>query len=76
MGVSQFVMQRLSPQPADNTQAKMMLYFMPGFFTLLMINVPAGLTLYIFVNNLLSIAQQQFMMRRMPAVPAPAKAAK
>jgi YidC/Oxa1 family membrane protein insertase len=72
MGVSQFVMQRLSPQPADNTQAKMMLYFMPGFFTLLMINVPAGLTLYIFVNNLLSIAQQQFMMRRMPAVPAPA----
>ncbi|HSD21690.1 MAG TPA: membrane protein insertase YidC [Anaeromyxobacter sp.] len=76
MGLSQFVMQRLSPQPADNTQAKMMLYFMPGFFTLLMINVPAGLTLYIFVNNLLSIAQQQFMMRRMPAVPAPAKAAK
>ncbi len=76
MGLSQFVMQRLSPQPADNTQAKMMLYFMPGFFTLLMINVPAGLTLYIFVNNLLSIAQQQFMMRRMPAMPAPAKAAK
>jgi YidC/Oxa1 family membrane protein insertase len=76
MGLSQYVMQRFSPQPADNTQAKMMLYFMPGFFTLLMINVPAGLTLYIFVNNLLSIAQQQFMMRRMPAVPAPAKAAK
>jgi YidC/Oxa1 family membrane protein insertase len=76
MGLSQYVMQRLSPQPADNTQAKMMLYFMPGFFTLLMINVPAGLTLYIFVNNLLSIAQQQFMMRRMPAVPSPAKAAK
>ncbi|WP_242344207.1 membrane protein insertase YidC [Anaeromyxobacter terrae] len=74
MGVSQFIMQRLSPQPADNAQAKMMLYFMPGFFTLLMINVPAGLTLYIFVNNLLSIAQQQWMMRRMPAVPAPAKA--
>ena len=76
MGLSQYVMQRFSPQPADNTQAKMMLYFMPGFFTLLMLSVPAGLTLYIFVNNLLSIAQQQFMMRRMPAVPAPAKAAK
>ncbi|ABS28684.1 membrane protein insertase YidC [Anaeromyxobacter sp. Fw109-5] len=76
MGVSQYVMQRFSPQPADNAQAKMMLYFMPGFFTLLMLSVPAGLTLYIFVNNLLSIAQQQFMMRRMPAVPAPAKASK
>jgi YidC/Oxa1 family membrane protein insertase len=74
MGLSQFIMQRLSPQPADNAQAKMMLYFMPGFFTFLMLSVPAGLTLYIFVNNLLSIAQQQWMMRRMPAVPAPAKA--
>ena len=30
MGVSSFVMQKISPQPADNTQAKMMLYFMPG----------------------------------------------
>ena len=48
----------------------MMLYFFPAFFTILMLNVPAGLTLYIFVNNLLSIAQQQYMMKR--AVPAKA----
>jgi YidC/Oxa1 family membrane protein insertase len=77
MGVSSYVMQRLSPQPADNTQAKMMLYFMPAFFTFIMLSVPAGLTLYIFVNNVLSIVQQQYMMRRMPA-PAtpPAKVAK
>ena len=63
MGVSSFLMQKLSPQPADNTQAKMMLYFFPIFFTFIMLNVPAGLTLYIFVNNLLSIAQQQVMMQ-------------
>jgi YidC/Oxa1 family membrane protein insertase len=75
MGVSSFVMQKLSPQPADNAQAKMMLYFMPAFFTFIMLNVPAGLTLYIFVNNVLSIAQQQMMMRRMPA-PVPARPAK
>ncbi|HVI92398.1 MAG TPA: membrane protein insertase YidC [Anaeromyxobacter sp.] len=68
MGVSSFVMQKLSPQPADNSQAKMMLYFMPGFFTFIMLSVPAGLTLYIFVNNVLSIVQQQVMMRRMPPV--------
>ncbi len=73
MGVSSFVMQKLSPQPADNTQAKMMLYFMPGFFTILMLFVPGGLTLYIFVNNLLSIAQQQYMQRRQAAVAVPAK---
>jgi YidC/Oxa1 family membrane protein insertase len=73
MGASSFIMQKLSPQPADNTQAKMMLYFMPGFFTILMLFVPGGLTLYIFVNNLLSIAQQQYMQKRQAAVAAPAK---
>jgi len=72
MGLSSFIMQKISPQPADNTQAKMMLYFMPGFFTILMLFVPGGLTLYIFVNNLLSIAQQQIMMKRQAAA-APAK---
>jgi YidC/Oxa1 family membrane protein insertase len=73
MGASSFLMQKLSPQPADNSQAKMMLYFMPGFFTLLMLFVPGGLTLYICVNNMLSIAQQQYMMKRQAAAAAPAK---
>jgi YidC/Oxa1 family membrane protein insertase len=63
MGATSFVMQKFSPQPADNTQAKMMLYFFPGFFTVMMLFVPSGLTLYIFVNNLLSIAQQQLVNR-------------
>jgi YidC/Oxa1 family membrane protein insertase len=64
MGVSMFAMQKLSPQPADNTQAKMLLYFMPIFFTLFMFQLPAGLALYSVVNNLLSIAQQQVLLRR------------
>jgi YidC/Oxa1 family membrane protein insertase len=74
MGLSSFLMQKISPQPADNTQAKMMLYFMPGFFTILMLFVPGGLTLYIFVNNVLSIAQQQWLMKRAAAAAAPAPA--
>lgn len=65
MGVSMFVTQKISPQPADNTQAKMMLYFMPIFFTAIMLSLPAGLTLYILVNNILSIGQQQWLMSRM-----------
>jgi YidC/Oxa1 family membrane protein insertase len=73
MGVSSFLMQKLSPQPADNAQAKMMLYFFPIFFTFLMLQVPSGLTLYIFVNNLLSIVQQQVMMKKQLAAPAPAR---
>jgi YidC/Oxa1 family membrane protein insertase len=73
MGASSFIMQKLSPQPADNAQAKMLLYFMPGFFTFIMLKLPAGLTLYILVNNLLSIAQQQWIMRKdRKANPAPA----
>jgi len=59
MGLSSFAMQKLSPQPADNTQAKMMLYIFPGFFTFIMLWVPGGLTLYILVNNLLTIVQQR-----------------
>jgi YidC/Oxa1 family membrane protein insertase len=63
MGATSFVMQKFSPQPTDSTQAKMMLYFFPGFFTVMMLFVPSGLTLYIFVNNLLSIGQQQLVNR-------------
>ncbi|OFX23674.1 MAG: protein translocase component YidC [Anaeromyxobacter sp. RBG_16_69_14] len=73
MGASSFLMQKISPQPADNTQAKMLLYIMPVFFTFIMLKLPAGLTLYILVNNVLSIAQQQWLMRRHAAT-TPAKA--
>jgi YidC/Oxa1 family membrane protein insertase len=69
LGISSFAMQKLSPQPADNAQAKMMLYFFPAFFTFIMIFVPGGLTLYIVVNNILTIAQQ----RAIGAQSAPAK---
>lgn len=75
MGASSFVMQKISPQPADNAQAKMLLYFMPAFFTFIMLKLPAGLTLYIFVNNLLSIAQQQWIMRKDRKATAAAAAA-
>ncbi len=73
MGASSFVMQKLSPQPAENAQAKMMLYFFPIFFTFIMLQVPAGLTLYIVVNNVLSIVQQQGMMKMQSGQLAPAK---
>jgi YidC/Oxa1 family membrane protein insertase len=64
MGVTMFITQKLQPQMGDPTQAKMMLYFLPGFFTFTMLGLPAGLTLYIFVNNLLSIAQQKYLQRK------------
>jgi YidC/Oxa1 family membrane protein insertase len=65
MGVSMFAMQKFSPQPADGAQAKVLLWFMPIFFTFIMFQLPAGLALYSVINNLLSIAQQQVLLNRM-----------
>ena len=41
-----------------------------AFFSLLMLNLPSGLTLYIFVNNILSILQQIYLRRAMRPPPA------
>jgi len=63
LGVTMIITQRLQPQMMDATQAKIMTWFMPIFFTAIMMNYPAGLALYIFTNNLLSIAQQAALKR-------------
>ncbi len=63
LGVTMVLTQRLQPQMMDATQAKVMTYGMPVFFTAFMLNYPAGLALYIFTNNLLSIAQQYALRR-------------
>lgn len=57
MGASMFLQQKMTPTPADPTQAKIMM-FLPVIFTFMFINFASGLVLYWFVNNLLSIAQQ------------------
>ena len=58
MGVSQVAIQRLSPQTsADPVQAKIMA-FMPVVFVFILAWAPAGLVLYWFVNNLVSLGQQ------------------
>ncbi|MGI5861361.1 MAG: membrane protein insertase YidC [Myxococcales bacterium] len=72
MGVTMFITQKMQPQMGDPTQAKIMLYVMPIFFTFIMLNLPAGLTLYIFTNNLLSIAQQKWLQRKFRAKSGPA----
>jgi len=63
LGASMIVMQKFQPQMLEKTQAFMFTWIMPIFFTLIMLNYPAGLALYIFVNNILSIGQQ-FLLRR------------
>jgi YidC/Oxa1 family membrane protein insertase len=56
--VTMIVTQKLQPQMMDAAQARVMTYVMPVFFTAIILNYPAGLSLYILTNNILSIAQQ------------------
>lgn len=62
MGLSMLVQQKMTPQQGDPMQQRMMM-IMPVMFTFMFINFPAGLVLYWLVNNLLSIAQQYWMLR-------------
>ncbi len=63
MGATMFLQQKLSPQAGDPAQAKMMM-FMPLIFTVIFINFSSGLVLYWLVNNILSIAQQYYVVKR------------
>ena len=63
MGLSMWAQMRLNPTPADPIQAKIF-QFMPLVFTFLLATFPAGLVIYWTWNNLLSMAQQWVIMRR------------
>lgn len=63
MGISMFLQQKLNPQPPDPVQAKVFL-MMPVIFTFLLATFPAGLVIYWTWNNVLSMAQQAFIMKR------------
>jgi YidC/Oxa1 family membrane protein insertase len=63
MGASMFIQQKMTPMTGDPRQAKLML-LMPVVFTFMFVNFPSGLTLYWFVNNILSIGQQYLLNRK------------
>lgn len=63
MGFTMFFQQKLNPPPPDPVQAKLFQY-MPIVFTFMMGSFPAGLVIYWSWNNLLTIAQQSFIMRQ------------
>ena len=63
MGVSMFIQQKLNPAPPDPIQAKIFMFF-PLFLTIILAPFPAGLVIYWTVNNILTMAQQVFIMRR------------
>ena len=66
MAVTMFIQMKLNPPPPDPVQAKVMM-LMPLIFSVFFFFFPAGLVLYWLVNNVVSIAQQWSIMRRVNA---------
>ncbi|MBK3759617.1 membrane protein insertase YidC [Stutzerimonas frequens] len=71
MGVTMFIQQQLNPTPPDPMQARVM-KLLPIIFTFFFLWFPAGLVLYWVVNNVLSIAQQWYITRKIEAAAKPA----
>jgi YidC/Oxa1 family membrane protein insertase len=63
MGATQWVQTKMNPAPTDPMQAKMFA-LMPLVMTFLFATLPSGLVIYYTWNNLLSMAQQGYMMKR------------
>ncbi len=63
MGTTMVLQQKLNPKPPDPIQAQIFAW-MPVVFTFLLATFPAGLVIYWTWNNLLSIAQQWIITRK------------
>ena len=68
MTLSSLLQTALNPAPPDPMQAKMM-WIMPLMFSVMFFFFPAGLVLYWLTNNILSIAQQWIINKRMGVPP-------
>lgn len=63
MAITMYIQTKLNPTPPDPIQAKVMM-IMPLVFSVMFVFFPAGLVLYWVVNNILSIAQQWVITRK------------
>lgn len=62
MGISMWLLQKMSPAPPDPTQAKIM-QFLPIIFTFMLAKFAAGLVIYWAFSNCLSILQQYVLLK-------------
>jgi YidC/Oxa1 family membrane protein insertase len=67
LGGLMILQQRIVPQQGmDPAQQKMMMYLLPGIFTVMMLFLPAALGVYMMTNSLLGIVQQLVVERIAP----------
>ena len=63
MGITMFLQMKLNPAPPDPIQQQIFTW-MPVLFTFLLAAFPAGLVIYWSWNNILSMLQQWYIMKR------------
>lgn len=63
MGITMWLQMKMNPEPPDPVQ-KQVFSWMPVIFTFMLGSFPAGLVIYWAWNNLLSVSQQAFIMKR------------
>ncbi len=60
MIASQFLMQKMTPQPGGDPNQQKMMMFMPLIFGYMFYRFPSGLVLYYLTSNLVNMGQQWF----------------
>ncbi len=63
-GISMFVTQKLNPPMVQDPMQQKIFMYLPIVFTIMFLFFPAGLVLYWVVNNILQIAQQWFINKK------------
>lgn len=71
MGASMYIQQRLNPPQMTDPMQQKIFQFLPLVFTVMFLWFPAGLVLYWVVNNILSIAQQYVITKKIVGDAAP-----
>lgn len=67
VGLTFFIQQKITPTASMDPAQQKVLLFMPLVFSVFMLSVPSGLTLYMFVNSLFGIIQQLIFTRQTTA---------
>lgn len=63
MGITMWLQMKMNPEPTDPVQ-KSVFAWMPVIFTFMLGTFPAGMVIYWAWNNLLSVTQQYFIMKK------------
>jgi YidC/Oxa1 family membrane protein insertase len=63
MGITMWLQMKMNPEPTDPVQ-KAVFGWMPLIFTFMLASFPAGLVIYWAWNNILSVTQQYYIMKK------------